>query len=136
MDVCWHHLGMEFEGVLKSKKLNRLVRVWMSLAGKLDILGIFNQKKWTEISGASPKTIRLFLQNVEEVHEFDLNPEDDLADLFGLQWGGTICQSHGMLGVSVTSIFCKNPYSLEEHVKNLEKLDKVVGKKIPPEEEQ
>lgn len=136
MDVCGHHIGMEFDGNPESAKLNRLVEVWMSLAGKLESLGENTQKKWAEISGASPKTIRLFLQNVDEGHEFDLYPEDDLADVFGLQWGGTICQSQGMLGSSATSIYCKNPSALEKHIQDLEKLDKVVVKKIPPDEEQ
>ncbi len=129
MEVCKHHIGMEFDGMMECEELDKLQALWMSLAGKLEQLGEFTQKKLAETSGASPKTIRLFLRNVEEGHEGDLYPKDLFPDIFGLEWGGMTCQTSGMLGSNATSIYCKNYKSLTKHIANLELLDKAFPKK-------
>ena len=135
MEVCEHHIGMEFDGVIESENLERLKNVWMSLAEKIEKIKEFTQKKLAEKSGASLKTIRLLLKNVDEDHAYDLYSEEFFPPIFDLCWGGENVQSQGMLSGSSQSIYCQDPGALENHISGLERLDKVIEKPDPPIED-
>ena len=135
MEVCEHHIGMAFDGVIESENLERLKNVWMSLAEKIEKIKEFTQKKLAEKSGASLKTIRLLLKNVDEDHAYDLYSEEFFPPIFDLCWGGENVQSQGMLSGSSQSIYCQDPGALENHISGLERLDKVIEKPDPPIEE-